>query len=57
MAATHTGTVAVVITATDGADTSARIIDRRQLGVIAAYDPNRRTQKNKNQVRRSVRGT
>jgi hypothetical protein len=57
MAATHTGTVAVVITATDGADTSARIIDRRQLGAIAAHDPNRRTQKNKNQVRRSVRGT
>jgi hypothetical protein len=37
-----TVTVAVVISATAGADTSARIIDRRQVGVIATLDPNRK---------------
>jgi hypothetical protein len=34
--------VAVVISATAGADTSARIIDRPQIGVIATLDPNRK---------------
>jgi hypothetical protein len=33
--------VAVVISATAGADTSARIIERSSAGVIAAHDPNR----------------
>jgi hypothetical protein len=37
-----TVTVAVVISATAGADTSARIIDRPQIGVIATLDPNRK---------------
>jgi hypothetical protein len=37
-----TAATAVVISATAGADTSARIIDRRQIGVIATLDPNRK---------------
>jgi hypothetical protein len=37
-----TVTVAVVISAIAGADTSARIIDRPQIGVIATLDPNRK---------------
>jgi hypothetical protein len=37
-----TVTVAVVISATAGADTFARIIDRPQIDVIATLDPNRK---------------
>jgi hypothetical protein len=44
--------MAVAISATAGADTSARIIDRGATGVIATHE-----QTNRNQVRRSVRRT
>jgi hypothetical protein len=46
-------TAAVVISATAGAGTSARIIDRSAVGVNATHDPNN----NIHQVRRSGRRT
>jgi hypothetical protein len=41
------------ISATAGADTSARIIDRSPIGVIATHDPDRTN----SQVRRAIRRT